>query len=71
MNNWTVPEETRVIAKGMLQAQEDIVLMWQTLKDMCDQAQRYREDTLERISFLARVVAELREEVKQLKGVNK
>tara|TARA_Y100000310_G_scaffold313319_1_gene361538 strand:- start:17 stop:190 length:174 start_codon:yes stop_codon:yes gene_type:complete len=52
-------------------AQDDIVMMWGTLKDMSDQAQRYREDTLERISFLARVVAELREEVKQLKGVNK
>jgi hypothetical protein len=52
-------------------AQDDIVMMWQTLKDMSDQAQRYREDTLERISFLARVVSELREEVKQLKSKHK
>ena len=78
MDNWTVPEETRVIAKGMLQAQEDIVLMWQTLKDMCDQAQRYREDTLDRIteskqlltdkiSFLARAMFETREDIKTLR----
>ena len=52
-------------------AQDDIVMMWGTLKDMSDQAQRYREDTLERISVLARVVAEMRVEIKQLKGVNK
>jgi hypothetical protein len=52
-------------------AQEDMVIMWETLQDMSDQAQRYREDTLERISFLARVVTELREEVKQLKSKHK
>ena len=60
-------------------AQDDIVMMWGTLKDMCDQAQRYREDTLDRItetkqlltdkiSFLARAMFETRDEIKTLKG---